>query len=96
MTFVSLQVEWKLTRGKWRPNLLDYAKDAMEQAVVDATQKAYASLKTAAPPDMHQVEEALKELTTLKVRLQQPVSCTVSTLAVLATVKCKYHAAVLW
>ena len=50
--------------------MLDYAKDALEQAVVDATQKAYASLGTAASPDMQQIQEALKELTTLKVRIQ--------------------------
>lgn len=70
----TLQVEWKLTRGKWRPKLLDYAKDALEQSVVDATRKAYASLGTAASPHMQHVEEALEELTSLKVRLQQPVS----------------------
>ena len=51
----------------------------LEQAVIDATQKAFASLRTAASPDMQQVEEALKQLTTLKVSLQQPVSCMVST-----------------
>jgi len=62
-----IQVEWKLTRGKWRPNLLKYAKDASEEAVVAATKKAFACLGTAASPDMAHVEEALKELTTLKV-----------------------------
>lgn len=76
----TVQVEWKLTRGKWRPKLLDYAKDALEQSVVDATRNAYASLGTAASPNMLHVEEALEELTSLKVSLQQPVtniSCTV-------------------
>lgn len=68
----------------------------LKQAVVDATQKAFASLRTAASPDMQQVEKALKELTTLKVRLQQPVSCTIYTLAVLVTVSRKHQAAVVW
>lgn len=37
-------VEWKLTRGKWRPKLLDYAKHASEEEVVAATKKAFACL----------------------------------------------------
>lgn len=66
-----MQVDWKLTRGKWRPKLLDYAKDASEQSVLDATKNAFASLKTAATPSLQHIEEALQELTSLKVRLLQ-------------------------
>ena len=65
-----MQVDWKLSRGKWRPKLLDYAKDASEQSVVDATKSAFAGLKTAATPSLQHVEEALKELTSLKVSLR--------------------------
>lgn len=81
MSYVSLQVDWKLTRGKWRPKLLDYAKDALEQSVVDATKSAYASLRTSASPELQHVEEALKELTSLKVSKLQSIQDTISTLA---------------
>ena len=59
-------VDWKLTRGKWRPKLLQYAKDASDEAVTATTKKVFASLRTAAEPAMQHVEEALKELTSLK------------------------------
>lgn len=66
-----VQVDWKLNRGKWRPKLLDYAKDASEQSILDATKSAFASLQTAATPSLQHVEEALKGLTSLKVSLLQ-------------------------
>ena len=50
---------------------MDYAKDALEQSVVDATKSAYASLTTAASPNLQHVEEAFKELTSLKVGFLQ-------------------------
>ena len=34
------QVDWKLTRGKWRPKLLDYAKAHSEATVKAATSAA--------------------------------------------------------
>ncbi|KAL0052823.1 hypothetical protein WJX82_008343 [Trebouxia sp. C0006] len=59
-------VEWKLTRGKWRPKLLDYAKHASEEEVVSTTKKAFACLGSAEAPALQEVGEALKELTSLK------------------------------
>jgi len=65
-TLVTIQVEWKLTRGKWRPKLLDYAKHASEEEVVGTTKKAFACLGSAETPALPEVEEALKELISLK------------------------------
>lgn len=59
-------VEWKLTRGKWRPKLLDYAKNASEEEVKAATKKAFGSVRNDAVPAVQQVKESLDELTTLK------------------------------
>ena len=64
-----LQVDWKLTRGKWRPRLLGYAKNASEEAVSDATKLAYTLLETTECPDMQHVQQALKALTSLKAGL---------------------------
>lgn len=36
-----LQVDWKLTRGKWRPKLLDYAKQHTERVVKDTSGAAF-------------------------------------------------------
>ncbi|KAL0052410.1 hypothetical protein WJX82_001676 [Trebouxia sp. C0006] len=71
-------VEWKLTRGKWKPKLLDYAKHASEEEVVGTTKKAFACLGSAEAPALQKVEEALKELISLKVsssRATQAVTC---------------------
>ena len=62
-----IQVEWKLTRGKWRPKLLDYAKMAPEDTVMLVTRQAFDFLETHAVPTLQQVEVALDKLTTLKV-----------------------------
>lgn len=78
-----LQVDWKLIRGKWRPRLLDYAKHASDEAVVAATNAAFASLKTSQIPEMQDVRKALKELTSLKASLFPLTVCT--TLASFAT-----------
>jgi hypothetical protein len=37
-------VDWKLTRGKWRPRLLDYAKSAEEGKVSDSSLRCFAIL----------------------------------------------------
>lgn len=34
-------VDWKLTRGKWRPRLLDFAKTCENEAIEDASKKAF-------------------------------------------------------
>ena len=39
------QVDWKLTRGKWRPRLLDYAEQQAEGVVETASKLAFAALK---------------------------------------------------
>ena len=61
-----LQVDWKLTRGKWRPKLLDYAKAHSEDTVREATASAFRSMKDA-PEGSEGLEEAMSALTALKV-----------------------------
>ncbi|GAQ88455.1 Hypothetical protein KFL_004300060 [Klebsormidium nitens] len=51
-------VDWKLTRGKWRPRLLGYAKDAAETDIIETSKRAFAAL-----PD---VQSAIKILSELK------------------------------
>lgn len=51
-------MRWKLTRGKWRPRLLDFISSLDETQVESASKRAFESL-----PD---VTKAVTELTTLK------------------------------
>lgn len=51
-------MEWKLTRGKWRPRLLSFVSSLDESSVKTASQKAFAAL-----PDL---KEAVNALSTLK------------------------------
>ncbi|XP_076959943.1 uncharacterized protein LOC143636169 [Bidens hawaiensis] len=51
-------MKWKLTRGKWRPRLLDFVSSLDEETVKSASQKAFEAL-----PD---VSKAVSELTVLK------------------------------
>ncbi|KAF3447480.1 hypothetical protein FNV43_RR12666 [Rhamnella rubrinervis] len=51
-------MQWKLTRGKWRPRLLDFVSALDEDLVKSASQKAFQSL-----PDL---SKAISELTVLK------------------------------
>ncbi|KAJ4845177.1 hypothetical protein Tsubulata_013700 [Turnera subulata] len=51
-------MQWKLSRGKWRPRLLDYVSSLDEELVKSASEKAFASL-----PDL---SKAVNELTVLK------------------------------
>ncbi|CAH1443384.1 unnamed protein product [Lactuca virosa] len=55
---LSKLMQWKLTRGKWRPRLLDFVSSLNEDTVISASQKAFKSL-----PD---VSKAISELTVLK------------------------------
>ncbi|KAE8057004.1 hypothetical protein FH972_013727 [Carpinus fangiana] len=55
---LSKLMQWKLTRGKWRPRLLDFVSSLDEAAVNWASSKAFQSL-----PD---VSKAVSELTVLK------------------------------
>ncbi|PSR99942.1 Ena/VASP-like protein [Actinidia chinensis var. chinensis] len=55
---LSKLMQWKLTRGKWRPRLLDFVSSLDEALVKSASQKAFKSL-----PD---VSKAVSELTVLK------------------------------
>ncbi|XP_057973249.1 uncharacterized protein LOC131161480 [Malania oleifera] len=55
---LSKLMQWKLTRGKWRPRLLDYVSSLDESLVKSASQKAFQSL-----PD---ISKAVSELTVLK------------------------------
>lgn len=55
---LSRLMQWKLTRGKWRPRLLDFVSSLDDSTVKSASQKAFQSL-----PD---VSKAISELTVLK------------------------------
>ncbi|CAK9173879.1 unnamed protein product [Ilex paraguariensis] len=57
-TDISKLMQWKLTRGKWRPRLLDFVSALDEDVVKSASEKAFTSL-----PD---VSKAVSELTVLK------------------------------
>ncbi|CAL9083070.1 unnamed protein product [Musa acuminata var. zebrina] len=51
-------MQWKLSRGKWRPRLLDYVSSLDEASVDSASRRAFAAL-----PDL---SKAISELTVLK------------------------------
>ncbi|MCE3215163.1 hypothetical protein HAX54_001065 [Datura stramonium] len=51
-------MQWKLTRGKWRPRLLDFVSSLDDAVVRSASEKAFQSL-----PD---IKKAISELTVLK------------------------------
>ncbi|XP_027082219.1 uncharacterized protein LOC113749412 [Coffea eugenioides] len=55
---LSKLMQWKLSRGKWRPRLLDFVSSLNDDVVKSASRKAFESL-----PD---VSKAVKELTVLK------------------------------
>ncbi|XP_022139314.1 uncharacterized protein LOC111010256 [Momordica charantia] len=55
---LSKLMQWKLTRGKWRPRLLDFVSSLDESLVKLASQKAFQCL-----PD---ISKAVSELTPLK------------------------------
>ncbi|XP_052191278.1 uncharacterized protein LOC127800608 [Diospyros lotus] len=55
---LSKLMQWKLTRGKWRPRLLDFVSSLDEALVKSASEKAFKSL-----PD---ISKAVTELTILK------------------------------
>ncbi|GKV20017.1 hypothetical protein SLEP1_g30197 [Rubroshorea leprosula] len=55
---LSLLMQWKLTRGKWRPRLLNFVSSLDDSVVKSASQKAFGSL-----PD---VSKAVSALTVLK------------------------------
>lgn len=60
-------VDWKLTRGKWRPRLLDYAKQASPIVVEDTTGQALQALRGAGGlPSQSHIRKALDILTKLK------------------------------
>uniref|UniRef100_A0ACD6A8Q4 Uncharacterized protein n=1 Tax=Avena sativa TaxID=4498 RepID=A0ACD6A8Q4_AVESA len=51
-------LQWKLSRGKWRPRLMDFVKSLDDKVVESASRKAFAVL-----PDL---SKAINELTVLK------------------------------
>ncbi|XP_061350471.1 uncharacterized protein LOC133295647 isoform X1 [Gastrolobium bilobum] len=55
---LSKLMQWKLTRGKWRPRLLDFVSSLDDAVVKSASQKAFQSL-----PD---ISKAVSELNVLK------------------------------
>mmetsp|Transcript_2765 Transcript_2765/g.6076 ORF Transcript_2765/g.6076 Transcript_2765/m.6076 type:complete len:500 (+) Transcript_2765:127-1626(+) len=59
-------VDWKLTHGKWRPKLLEYAKDQDEKDVKEISEKALKALQGCVPGQRDKVQSALQTLTALK------------------------------
>ena len=65
-------VDWKLTRGKWRPRLLDFAKSLDEKAIESTSSKAFETLDCSKCKDgnmavpLDAVKEALQVLCELK------------------------------
>ena len=61
-------VEWKLTRGKWRPRLLSFAQAADPAAVADASQRSFSALRRAKAGSCSEavLKEALAPLIELK------------------------------
>ncbi|KAI9201555.1 hypothetical protein LWI28_025273 [Acer negundo] len=55
---LSKLMQWKLTRGKWRPRLLDFVSSLDDSLVKSASEKAFEAL-----PDLN---KAVSELTVLK------------------------------
>ncbi|KAL5777542.1 hypothetical protein ACOSP7_010468 [Xanthoceras sorbifolium] len=55
---LSKLMQWKLTRGKWRPRLLDFVSSLDESLVKSASERAFQAL-----PDLN---KAVSELTVLK------------------------------
>ncbi|KAL4308878.1 hypothetical protein GQ457_01G027130 [Hibiscus cannabinus] len=55
---LSRLMQWKLTRGKWRPRLLDFVSSLDDSSVKSASQKAFQSLPN--------ISKAISELTVLK------------------------------
>ncbi|KAK1366950.1 putative DNA-binding protein-like [Heracleum sosnowskyi] len=55
---LSKLMQWKLTRGKWRPRLLDFVSSLDEELVKSTSQKAFQAL-----PD---ISKAISELSKLK------------------------------
>ena len=64
------QVDWKLTRGKWRPKLLDYAKAHSEATVKAATIAAY-EIMSSTQSVQADLKAATGSLTELKVSCQR-------------------------
>ena len=65
-----MQVDWKLTRGKFRPRLLDYAKQHSDDVVQAASREAFAL----ATSDDDDAAAPIAALAKLKVRSGRGVS----------------------
>ena len=63
------QVDWKLSRGKFRPRLTQFAAAHSESVVEDASRQAYAAAPVKGPLTEAAINAALKPLTELKARL---------------------------
>ena len=62
-------MDWKLTRGKFRPRLLDYAKEHSEEVVQAASTKAF---QLALSSDGDDGKAAIAELAKLKASGAEP------------------------
>lgn len=73
----ALQVEWKLTREKNRPNLLKWAREASPAAVEDASTKAFEVLSAqgGSEPPLDVVKRAMAEMTVIKASMRAAGIC---------------------
>ena len=62
---LSVQVDWKLTRGKFRPRLLDYAKEHSDAVVQSASTEAFRLAQSSNGDDG---KAAIAQLAKLKAR----------------------------
>ena len=71
----TMQIEWKLKRGTWRPRLLDFAKAVPNDTIQEASQQAYAVAEEAkvssAEEYANMCKAALEPLLKIKVRMGQ-------------------------
>ena len=64
-------MDWKLTRGQWRPKLLDMVKKHPVEAVVSTTKRAFAAVKGGSRESKAEYQDVIRRavsiLTELKV-----------------------------
>ena len=70
----TMQIEWKLKRGTWRPKLLDFAKAVPNDTIQGASQQAYAIAQEAEVSNAEEYAKmckaALEPLLKIKVRIR--------------------------
>ena len=64
-------MDWKLTRGQWRPKLLEMVKKHSDEVVVSTTRRAFAAAKSGSRESKAEYQDVIRRavsvLTELKV-----------------------------